>query len=336
MKLASLPDGTRDGRLVVVSRDLTSCADAELVAPTLQHALDHWDDIAPELEAISRGLESGSVWKGRFRERSALSPLPRAFQWLDGSAYVNHVSLVRQARGAEMPESFWTDPLMYQGCSDAFLGPREDIVMADADLGIDLEAEVAVITGDVPMGADEAAAAAAIRLVMLANDVSLRGIAAPELAKGFGFVQSKPPGAFSPVAVTPDALGDAWADGKLKGTVSVDLNEEPLGRVEAAEDMTFDFPRLISHAARTRPLRAGTIIGSGTVSNRDGDGGPGKPVADGGRGYACLAEQRMVEAIQKGQAQTPFLADGDVVRIDFQDTGGRSVFGAIEQRVAIG
>lgn len=336
MKLASLPDGTRDGRLVVVSRDLTSCADAEMVAPTMQHALDHWDQVAPELEAISRGLESGSVWTGRFRERSALSPLPRAFQWLDGSAYVNHVSLVRQARGAEMPESFWTDPLMYQGCSDAFLGPREDIRMPDAELGVDMEAEIAVITGDVPMGADEATAAAAIRLVMLANDVSLRGIAAGELSKGFGFVQSKPPGSFSPVAVTPDSLGDAWADGKLQGTVSVDLNENPLGRIEASEDMTFDFPRLISHAARTRPLRAGTIIGSGTVSNRDAEGGPGKPVADGGRGYACLAEQRMVETIQKGTAETPFLSDGDMVRIGFQDRDGRSVFGAIEQRVAIG
>ncbi|MEM7059333.1 MAG: fumarylacetoacetate hydrolase family protein [Pseudomonadota bacterium] len=336
MKLASLPDGTRDGRLVVVSRDLTSCADAEMVAPTLQHALDHWDDVAPELEAISRGLETGSVWTGRFRERAALSPLPRAFQWLDGSAYVNHVALVRQARGADVPESFWTDPLMYQGSSDAFLAPRQDICMSDADLGIDLEAEVAIITGDVPMGADQATAATAIRLVMMANDVSLRAITGPELAKGFGFVQSKPPGSFSPVAVTPESLGEAWSDGKLHGTVSIDLNEKPLGRVEASEDMTFDFPRLISHAARTRPLRAGTIIGAGTVSNRDVDGGPGKPVADGGRGYACLAEQRMVETIRNGQAVTQFLADGDLVRIDFQDKDGRSVFGAIEHRVVIG
>ena len=335
MKLASLPDGTRDGRLVVVSRDLTICADAELVAPTLQHALDHWDDVAPELEAISRGLESGSVWTGRFRERSAMSPLPRAYQWLDGSAYVNHVALVRQARGVEMPETFWTDPLMYQGGSDGFLGPRQDIVMGDTAWGIDMEAEVAVIIGDVPMGADEATAAAAIRLVMLANDVSLRGITAPELAKGFGFVQSKPPGSFTPVAVTPDALGDAWADGKLHGTMMIDLNGDALGRVEAAEDMTFDFPRLIAHAARTRPLSAGTIIGSGTVSNRDAAGGPGKPVADGGRGYACLAEQRMVETIQNGDANTPFLADGDMVRIEMQDREGRSIFGAIEQKVVI-
>ncbi|MEM6662203.1 MAG: fumarylacetoacetate hydrolase family protein [Pseudomonadota bacterium] len=334
MRLASLPDGTRDGRLVVVSRDLTICADAEMVAPTLQHALDHWDDVAPELEAIARGLESGSVWSARFRERAALSPLPRAYQWLDGSAYVNHVALVRQARGVEMPESFWTDPLMYQGGSDGFLGPRSDIPLGDPEWGLDLEAEVAVITGDVARGASVEDAAAAIRLVMLANDVSLRGLTAPELAKGFGFVQSKPAGSFSPVAVTPEALGEHWAGGKLHGVMKVDLNGDALGRAEAAEDMTFDFPALIAHAAKTRDLAAGTIIGSGTVSNRGPDGGPGKPVGDGGRGYSCLAELRMVETINSGAAATPFLVSGDTVRIEMQDSDGRSIFGAIEQQVA--
>ena len=334
MRLASLPDGTRDGRLVVVSRDLTLCAEADLVAPTLQHALDHWAEVEPELQAIARGLESGSVWTGRFRERTALSPLPRAYQWLDGSAYVNHVQLVRQARGVEMPESFWTDPLMYQGGSDGFLAPRADIPAGEADWGLDLEAEVAVITGDVPQGADAGTASAAIRLVMLANDVSLRGITGPELAKGFGFVQSKPPGSFSPVAVTPETLGAAWRDGKLHGVMQVDVNGTPLGRANAEEDMTFNFPALIAHAARTRPLAAGTIIGSGTVSNRDTDGGPGKTVADGGRGYSCLAEQRVGETIRDGAPATPFLKPGDTVRIEMLDGDGHSLFGAIEQRVA--
>ncbi len=334
MRLASLPDGTRDGRLVVVSRDMTLCAEADMVAPTLQHAMDHWDQVEPELQAIARGLESGSVWTARFRERSALSPLPRAYQWLDGSAYVNHVQLVRQARGVEMPDSFWTDPLMYQGGSDAFLAPRGDIPAGQPDWGLDFEAETAVIIGDVPQGADPAAAAKAIKLVMLANDVSLRGITAPELAKGFGFVQSKPPGSFSPVAVTPEALGDAWQDGKLHGELRVDLNGEPLGRARAEEEMTFDFPTLIAHAAKTRPLAAGTIIGSGTVSNRDADGGPGRTVPDGGRGYSCLAEQRVVETIRDGAATTEFLKEGDVVRIEMHDNTGHSIFGAIEQRVA--
>lgn len=334
MRLATLPDGTRDGRLVVVSRDLTVCAEADLVAPTLQHALDHWDEVEPELQAIARGLESGSVWTGRFRERNALSPLPRAYQWLDGSAYVNHVVLVRQARGVEMPEGFWTDPLMYQGGSDGFLAPRQDIPAGDPDWGLDIEAEVAVITGDVPRGADREAAAAAIRLVMLVNDVSLRGLTGPELAKGFGFVQSKPAGSFSPVAVTPGALGKAWDGGRLHGAVRVDLNGEPLGRAEAAEDMTFDFPSLIAHAARTRSLAAGTIVGSGTVSNRDAEGGPGRTVAEGGRGYSCLSEVRVVETIRDGAPATPFLRPGDVVRIEMLDADGRSIFGAIEQRVA--
>jgi fumarylacetoacetate (FAA) hydrolase len=336
MKLATLPDGTRDGRLVVVSRDLTRCADAERIAPTLQHALDHWQAVAPELEALARSLEAGAIWAQRFRERAALSPLPRAYQWLDGSAYLNHVELVRRARGAELPEGLRTDPLMYQGGSDGFLAPRGDIVCADAAWGLDLEAEVAVVTGDVPRGADRETAAAAIRLVMLVNDVSLRALTGPELAKGFGFVQSKPAGSFSPAAVTPDELGDAWDGGKLKGVVAVDLNGQPLGRADAGDDMAFDFPTLIAHAARTRALAAGTIVGSGTVSNRDADGGPGRDVAQGGRGYSCLAELRTVETIRDGAPRTPFLADGDVVRIDMKDAGGHSIFGAIEQRVRIG
>jgi len=334
MRLASLPDGTRDGQLVVVSRDLTICADAGPVAPTLQHALDHWDAVEPELQTIARGLESGSVWSARFRERSALSPLPRAFQWLDGSAYVNHVALVRQARGAEMPESFWTDPLMYQGGSDDFLAPRQNLPAGDPDWGLDMEAEVAVIVDDVPAGATPDEAAKTIRLVMLVNDVSLRGLTGPELAKGFGFVQSKPAGSFSPAAVTPEALGDHWRDGKLHGVLRVDLNGQPLGRAEAGEDMTFDFPTLIAHAAKTRNLAAGTIVGSGTVSNRDTDGGPGRPVANGGRGYSCLAEQRMVETIQGGAPATPFMGPGDTVRIEMLDGDGHSIFGAIEQQVA--
>ena len=336
MRLASLPDGTRDGRLVVVSRDLTHCADAERIAPTLQHALDHWEAVAPELEALSRTLEAGAIWAERFRERAALSPLPRAYQWLDGSAYLNHLELVRQARGAELPESLATDPLMYQGGSDGFLGPRGDILCADPDWEPDLEAEVAVVTGDVARGADRETAAQAIRLVMLANDVSLRGLTGPELAKGFGFVQSKPAGSFSPTAVTPDELGGAWAGGKLRGTLAVDLNGQPLGRADAGDDMGFDFPTLVAHAARTRALAAGTIVGSGTVSNRDPEGGTGRTVAEGGRGYSCLAELRMAETLRDGAPKTPFLVDGDVVRIEMKDAQGHSIFGAIEQRVRIG
>lgn len=335
MKLATLPDGTRDGVLVVVSRDLTRCADAGEIAPTLQHALDHWDDVSPELESIARRLETGSISTTRFRERSAMAPLPRAFQWLDGSAYVNHVALVRQARGVEMPDSFWTDPLMYQGGSDGFLGPRDDIRLPDPDWGIDMEAEVAVIIGDVPLGASIEQAANAIRLVMLVNDVSLRNLTGPELSKGFGFVQSKPAGSFSPIAMTPDALGEHWQDGKLHGVMKVELNDQPFGQAEAAEDMTFDFPTLVAHAAKTRALGAGTIIGSGTVSNRDPDGGPGKTVAEGGRGYSCLAELRVVETIRDGAPKTPFLQDGDRVRIEMNDADGHSIFGAIEQKTVI-
>jgi fumarylacetoacetate (FAA) hydrolase len=260
------------------------------------------------------------------------SPLPRAYQWADGSAYVNHVELVRKARGAEMPESFWTDPLMYQGGSDSFLKPRGPIRLADDSWGIDLEGEVAVVTGDVPMGATYAEAAEAIRLIMLVNDVSLRALIPGELAKGFGFFQSKPSSAFSPVAVTPEELGDAWDGGKLHLPLRVDLNGKPFGRAEAGVDMTFDFPTLVAHAAKTRPLAAGTIVGSGTVSNKL-DGGPGKPVDQGGAGYSCIAEIRMIETIADGKPTTPFLTFGDRVRIEMHDRAGQTIFGAIDQTV---
>ena len=332
MKLATLKNGTRDGRLVVVSRDLTRCTDASFLVPTMQAALDDWKRMAPHLEALAEGLEHGSVPSERFHEHDAHSPLPRAYQWADGSAYVNHVELVRKARNAEMPQSFWTDPLMYQGGSDAFLAPRDPILMADEAYGIDMEGEVAVIVDDVPMGASADEARDAIRLVMLVNDVSLRGLIPAELGKGFGFFQSKPSSAFSPVAVTPDELGEAWDGGKVSLPLCVDLNGKPFGRAEAGLDMTFDFPTLIAHAAKTRPLSAGAIIGSGTVSNKL-DGGPGKPVAEGGVGYSCIAEIRMIETIEGGKALTPFMRFGDTVRIEMKDRSGHSIFGAIEQVV---
>jgi fumarylacetoacetate (FAA) hydrolase len=333
LKLATLDNGTRDGRLVVVSKDLTRAADATRIAPTLQHALDHWDKVRHALALLAEDVEHEAVPVERFREHRAHAPLPRAYQWADGSAYVNHVELVRKARGAEMPPSFWTDPLMYQGGSDTFLGPRDPIRMQDEAYGIDLEAEIAVITGDVPMAASREQAAAAIRLVMLVNDVSLRNLIPNELAKGFGFFQSKPSSAFSPVAVTPDELGDAWDGGKLHLPLLVALNGAPFGCANAGVDMTFDFPTLIAHAAKTRPLGAGAIIGSGTVSNKGVDGSPGRPIADGGVGYSCLAEQRTVETIRDGAPTTPFLKFGDTVRIEMKDRAGRSIFGAIEQTV---
>jgi fumarylacetoacetate (FAA) hydrolase len=332
MRLATLRDGSRDGKLVVVSTDLTQYLDAASVAPTLQAALDDWANAGPKLTALAQALLVGTPPTGRFREHDALSPLPRAYQWADGSAYVNHVELVRRARGAPMPESFWTDPLMYQGGSDTFVAPRDPIVGIDVAHGIDMEAEIAVVVDDVPIAATRDQAAAAIRLVMLVNDVSLRGLIPAELAKGFGFFQSKPSSAFSPVAVTPDELGEAWRDGKLHLPLCVDLNGRPFGRADAGIDMTFDFPTLIAHAARTRPLGAGTIVGSGTVSNKL-DGGPGRPVGDGGVGYSCIAEIRTVEAIATGQARTPFLQFGDTVRIEMHDAHGHSIFGAIEQTV---
>lgn len=332
MKLASLKDGTRDGRLVVVSKDLTRCSEATRIAPTLQAALDDWATAGPKLAVLAESLEHDAVPTMRFHEHMALSPLPRAYQWADGSAYVNHVELVRKARGAEMPESFWTDPLMYQGGSDSFLGPRDPIAMADETFGIDLEGEIAVIVDDVPMGATPEQAREAIRLVMLVNDVSLRGLIPAELAKGFGFFQSKPSSAFSPVAVTPDELGGAWDGGKVSLPLIVDINGKAFGRANAGIDMTFDFPQLIAHAAKTRPLGAGSIIGSGTVSNKL-DGGPGKPVDQGGVGYSCIAEIRMIETIEAGAPKTPFLRFGDTVRIEMKDAEGRSIFGAIEQTV---
>ncbi|WP_295214857.1 fumarylacetoacetate hydrolase family protein [uncultured Brevundimonas sp.] len=333
MKLASLKHG-RDGRLVVVSQDLNWFTDAFLIAPTLQAALDDWDRCGPRLEALAESLEHEAVPRGRFHERDAASPLPRAYQWADGSAYVNHVELVRKARGAEMPESFWTDPLMYQGGSDAFLSPRDPIPLADEAWGCDLEAEIVVVVGDVPQGATREQALDAVRLVGLVNDVSLRNLIPAELAKGFGFVQSKPASALSPVLVTPEALGDRWKDGKLHGALSVQLNGQDFGKADAGIDMTFDFGTLIAHLAKTRSLGAGTIIGSGTVSNKDGDGGPGKPVSEGGLGYSCIAEVRTVETILRGAAETPFLKHGDTVRIEMLDARHHSIFGAIEQTVA--
>ena len=332
MKLASLKQG-RDGRLVVVSDDLAWYADATHIAPTLQAALDDWTTMAPKLESLATDLEHEVIPRDRFHERDAAAPLPRAYQWADGSAYVNHVALVRQARGAELPDSFWHDPLVYQGGSDGFLGPRDAIPLADETWGCDMEAEVVVVTGDVPQGVSREEALAQIRLVGLVNDVSLRNLIPAELAKGFGFYQSKPASAMSPVFVTPDELGTSWRDGKLHGVLNVDLNGQPFGRADAGIDMTFDFGTLIAHLAKTRALAAGTIVGSGTVSNRDADGGPGRPVADGGHGYSCIAELRMVETIQHETPETAFLKHGDTVRIWMSDAHGRPIFGTIDQTV---
>lgn len=332
MKLASLKQG-RDGRLVVVSDDLAWYADAGHIVPTLQAALDDWERHAPSLEALATDVRNQAIPLERFHEHDAASPLPRAYQWADGSAYVNHVALVRQARAAEMPDSFWHDPLMYQGGSDGFLAPRDPIPLADESWGCDFEAEVVVVTGDVPQGASRDEALELIRLVGLTNDVSLRNLIPGELGKGFGFFQSKPASAFSPVFATPESLGDWWQGGKLHRRVHVDLNGQPFGRAEAGEDMTFDFGTLVAHAAKTRALGAGTIVGSGTVSNRDADGGPGKPIAEGGVGYSCLAEVRTVETIKGGKPVTPFLRAGDTVRIWAEDDRHHSIFGAIEQVV---
>ena len=332
MKIGSLKSG-RDGRLVVVSDDLAWCADATHIAPTLQAALDDWERLAPQLELLATDLSHEVIPMMRFHERAADAPLPRAYQWADGSAYVNHVELVRKARGAEMPESFWTDPLMYQGGSDELLGPRDPIPLADESWGCDLEAEVVVVTDDVPRGVTREEALGHIKLIGLVNDVSLRNLIPAELAKGFGFVQSKPASALSPVLVTPDKLGEAWSDGKLHGVLKVDLNGRPFGRADAGVDMTFDFGTLIAHLAKTRNRGAGSIIGSGTVSNRDENGGPGQPVDRGGRGYSCLAEVRTVETILDGKAATPFLKAGDTVRIWMENATGHSIFGAIEQIV---
>ena len=334
MKLATLKSGGRDGTLVVVSRDLVTCQAVPKIARTLQQALDDWDHVAPRLRQVYDQLNEGrSATAESFLEEECASPLPRAYQWADGSAYINHVELVRKARKAEVPASFYTDPLMYQGGSDSFVGPCDPIAVLSEEWGVDLEAEVAVVTGDVPMGASEEQAAQAIRLVMLVNDVSLRNLIPKELEKGFGFFQSKPASAFSPVAVTPDELGDAWHDSKLHLPLLVTLNDQPFGRPNAGEDMTFSFAQLIAHAAKTRELGAGTIIGSGTVSNKQGSL-HGSSIANGGVGYCCLAELRMYETIEQGAPATPFLRFGDTVRIEMLDAAGASVFGAIDQEVA--
>ncbi|MBL9099027.1 MAG: fumarylacetoacetate hydrolase family protein [Alphaproteobacteria bacterium] len=323
MKLASLKHG-RDGRLIVVSRDLSHAIAADGIAPSLQAALDTWERSAPRLEKVYRELNEGSpIGSFAFRPSDCASPLPRAFQWADGSAYVTHVELVRKARGAKMPETFWTDPLMYQGGSDSFIGPCDDILAADDAWGIDMEGEVAVITGDVAMGVSPAQAAPHIRLLMLVNDVSLRNLIPGELEKGFGFFQSKPATAFSPVAVTPDELGAHWKDGKVRLPLLVDVNGARFGSPNAGVDMTFSFPQLIAHAAKTRELEAGSIIGSGTVSNSDRS-----------CGSACVAERRMLETIEKGKPETPFLTFGDQVRIEMKLPDGQSIFGAIDQKVA--
>lgn len=332
MKLSTLKNGMRDGQLVVVSRDLSQCVAVPEIASTLQQALDNWDVVVDSLQDVYFALNERTITARLFDPDLCLSPLPRAYHWADGSAYVNHVELVRKARGAEMPESFWTDPLMYQGGSDTFLAPRDPIVMADEAWGIDFEAEVAVVTSDVAMGSSVQEAAQAIRLLMLVNDVSLRGLIPNELAKGFGFYQSKPSSAFSPVAVTPDELGEAWDGERLALPLRTTYNRELFGCPNAGVDMTFSFPELIAHAAKTRALCAGSIIGSGTVSNKQGTD-YGSAIREGGVGYSCIAELRMIETLRDGKPKTPFMQFGDTVRIEMLNEQQQSVFGAIEQRV---
>ena len=332
MKLASLKGG-RDGQLYVVDATLNKMVSAKDIAVTMQAALDDWDNVEPKLQALYNDLQNGNVEGEAFDQARCESPLPRAYQWADGSAYVNHVELVRKARNAVMPDSFWTDPLMYQGGSDSFLAPRDPIVMPQSEgFGIDFEGEVAVITGDVPMGVSPEDALNHIRLIMIVNDVSLRGLIPGELAKGFGFFQSKPSSAFSPVCVTPEELGNNWQEGKVTLPLISHLNGEMFGKPDAGVDMTFHFGQLLAHAAKTRPLVAGTIIGSGTVSNKL-DGGPGKPVVEGGVGYSCIAEIRMIETIQNGQPSTPFMQFGDNIQIEMFDEKGQSIFGRIHQTV---
>lgn len=325
MKLASLVNG-RDGRLVVVSRDLTRATDAFPVVPTLQAALDDWAVHAPRLRDLAEGLEHGSVPSFRFHEQHCAAPLPRAFQYLGGSTYANHA-------GLELPAGAGALPLMYQGGSDSNLGPRQAIRARSEEQGIDFEGEVAVIVDDVPMGTGAAAALGHVRLVMLSNDVSLRNLAPAEAATGYGFIQAKPPTAFSPVAVTPDELGEAWRDGKLHLPLLCLRNGKLVGKPSAGLDMSFGFGALIAHAAATRPLAAGTIIGSGAVSNRGGDGGPAAPLSEGGVGYACILEQRAAETLRQGEARTPYLRFGDIVRMEMKDATSHSIFGAIEQEV---
>jgi len=332
MKLATLKNETRDGLLVVVSRDMKRYAPATDIAPTLQAALDEWAALSPKLEALYAAVNDGTADTFAFHEDECESPLPRAYAWMDGSAYLNHVELVRKARGAEVPDSFYDDPLMYQGGSDTFIGPHDPIEALDEAHGIDMEAEITVITDDVPMGVSAEDAAGHIKLVMLVNDVSLRGLIPNELRKGFGFVHGKASSAFSPVAVTPDELGTAWTDNTIDLPLLVEYNGEAFGKANAKTDMTFNMARLVSHAAATRHLCAGTIIGSGTVSNKY-DGGEGKKIEDGGVGYSCIAEVRMIEKIQTGEFVTPFMSFGDVVSIEMNDAQGNSIFGQIKNRV---
>jgi fumarylacetoacetate (FAA) hydrolase len=326
LKLASLSTGGRDGTLIVVSRDLTRAVAVPDIATTMQAALDDWDVIRPKLGSVAEALEHGPV-DGEFDFNSAecAAPLPRAYHWVDGSAYVNHVELVRKARGAEMPESFWHDPLVYQGGSDDLLGPNDDIVVPSEEFGIDMESETAVVTGDVPMGTRAKDAGQYIKLLMIVNDVSLRNLIPGELAKGFGFYQSKPSTAFSPVAVTPDELGDAYSDGVFKLPLRTYLNGELFGEPDCDVDMTFSFHQLIEHLTRTRRLGAGAIIGSGTISNYDRS-----------KGSSCLAERRMLETIEHGKALTPFMSFGDRVGVEMTDRDGGSIFGAIDQKVVKG
>lgn len=333
MKLATLKQGGRDGTLVVVNRALTLCRAVPAIARTLQAALDDWEACEPQLRQVYEALNSGAFSNPEVFDQTAChSPLPRAYQWADGSAYVNHVELVRRARGAELPAEFWTDPLMYQGGSDSFVGPRDPVRALSVDWGIDMEAEVAVVTGDVKMGCSVADAAKSVRLLMLVNDVSLRNLIPNELAKGFGFFQSKPASAFSPVAITPDELGADWADSRVHRPLTVFLNGALFGQPDAGQDMVFNFAQLVAHAAKTRELCAGSIMGSGTVSNKQG-GLQGSSIANGGVGYCCIAEVRMYETIETGKAQTPYMQFGDSVRIEMLDAQGASIFGAIDQTV---
>ncbi|MGL6071475.1 fumarylacetoacetate hydrolase family protein [Craterilacuibacter sp.] len=332
MKLATLKTAARDGSLVIVSRDLSRAVAVPAIAATLQAALDNWDAVSPRLAEMAQALETGPVsGEFAFDEAACASPLPRAYQWADGSAYLNHVELVRKARGADMPASFYTDPLIYQGGSDGFIGPRDAIIAAES-WGIDFEAEVAVVSADLAMGSNEQQCADAIRLVMLVNDVSLRHLIPAELAKGFGFFQSKPASSFSPVAVTPDELGPAWQDSKLHLPLQVELNGECFGRPNAGVDMAFSFARLLAHIAKTRALSAGSIVGSGTVSNKQGEL-YGAKVEHGGVGFCCLAEVRMYETIETGTPQTPFMRMGDRVKISMHDEHGHSIFGSIINQV---
>ena len=333
MKLATLKNGSQDGQLVLVTKDLSKYTLVNNIAGTMQYALDNWGKLVDDLKDVAINLENAKLETFEFHQSDAHSPLPRSYQWADASAYVNHVALVRQARGAEVPETFWTEPLMYQGGSDDFMPPQSPIILPDESWGIDMEGEIAVITNQVPLGSSEEITKDSIKLIMLVNDVSLRNLIPAELAKGFGFFQSKPSTTFSPVAITPDELGDSWQDGKVNQIMEVDLNDKPLGRVAAGNDMTFNFPKLISHACKSRNLGAGTIIGSGTISNRDSQGGPGKSVSEGGLGYSCIAEIRMVETIKNGKPLTPFMKYGDKVRIEMKDESGQSIFGKIEQVV---